>query len=71
MELSQIYQESLLDNKLEGVFHKHIELDTKGKMNGYKDRTLFHKIARYIYKIFRTIYVSVIFYFVPFLILLL
>ena len=42
-----------------------------GSSNIFRERPLFHKIARTMYKIFRAFYVSVIFYFVPFSVLIL
>ena len=42
-----------------------------GSSNLFRERSLFHKIARLTYKIFRAFYVSVIFYFVPFSVLIL
>jgi len=32
------------------------------------DRSLFHKIARIVYRLLRVIYVSVIFYLIPFVV---
>ena len=71
MELSRLYVERLKDNKLKDVMHhQDYRAKNKGSKIKFMERSLFHKIARIIYKFIRSIYVSVIFYFVPFYILL-
>jgi hypothetical protein len=51
------------------MFHEPLRLDKKGRYLKFSERSLFHKFARALYRFMRVIYVSVIFYFVPFLIL--
>lgn len=46
--------------------HHQYPAKNRGRDIKFKNRSLFHKIARVVYKFMRSIYVSVIFYFVPF-----
>ena len=69
MEVSNLYFESLIDNKLRKIMHHAPKLETKGRDIKFRDRTLFHKLGRILYKILRSIYVSLVFYFVPFAVL--
>ena len=66
VELSGMYFESLMNNSLKQVVHHPPKMEVKGKEIKWEKRTLFHKIARIIYKIIRCSYVSVNFYFVPY-----
>ena len=66
MELSKLYVERLKDNKLKAVMEHHYPAKNRGRDIEFKNRSLFHKTARIVYKFMRSIYVSVIFYFVPF-----
>ena len=66
MELNKIYLESLTDNTLKSVLHCHPVVEKKSKDIKFSDRSCFHKVARIVYKTSRSIYVSIIFYFVPF-----
>ena len=69
MEVSNLYFESLMNNKLKVIMHHAPKLETKGSDIKFMERSLFHKLARMIYKFIRCLYVSVVFYFVPFAVL--
>jgi len=69
MEVSNLYFESLMNNKLKVIMHHAPKLETKGSDIRFMERSLFHKLARMIYKFIRCLYVSVVFYFVPFAVL--
>lgn len=61
-----MYLESLIHNPIMEVVEKHPKIKVKGSDIKFSDRSCIHKIARVIYKILRSLYVGVIFYFVPF-----
>lgn len=67
MEIPKIYVESFTDKSLAGVVHNSITIEKKGKEISFFDRSLYHKVARFTYKLSRAFYVSLIFYFVPFM----
>ena len=69
MELPKMYYESLSDNKLKIICHEHYKRPKRGRHIEMKDRDWFHKIGRVNYRMLRSIYVSVVFYFVPFTII--
>ena len=71
MELPKMYFEALSDNYLRKVCHIHARNKWKCADLKFSQRTIFHKIARVLYKLLRGIYVSVIFYFIPFVVLFL
>jgi hypothetical protein len=68
-EVSEIYFEALASNNrmLWDIEPYLPEKETRGKDIQFSQRTCFHKLARFVYKIFRCFYTSVVFYFVPFL----
>ena len=69
MEVSNLYFESLMNNKLKVIMHHPPKLEKRGVDIQFNERSLFHKAARMIYKFIRCIYVSFVFYFVPFAVL--
>jgi hypothetical protein len=73
MEVSNMYFEALMNNKLKEVLHSHYAPKREKSIKDivWKDRSCFHKVARILYKIIRCVYVSLIFYFVPFLVVFL
>lgn len=71
MEVSNLYFESLMNNKLKVIMHHPPKLTKKGKDIEFRERSMFHKFARIIYKFLRCLYVSVVFYFVPFFVVFL
>ena len=70
MELNKIYLESLNDDKNHEILHYKPKVVIKGNSIKLKGRSCFHKVARIVYKVLRSLYVSVIFYFVPFAVIL-
>ena len=66
MEVSNMYFESLMNNKLKSVVHHRPDLINKTEDNVFSNRTRFHKFARLVYKFIRLLQVSFIFYFIPF-----
>jgi hypothetical protein len=71
MELNKLYFESLKDHNLKKVMHTHVLIERKGKHITFMSRSFFHKWARVTYKLLRSIYISFVFYFVPFYIIFL
>ena len=72
MELPKMYFEALADSAIkEVVHHYHPKRKNRGQDIKFTERTCFHRFARVIYKILRTIYVAVIFYFAPFVVIFL
>ena len=72
MELPKMYFESLSDNAMKGlVHHCKPKIVNRGKQIKFMKRSWFHMIARLTYKLLRAVYVSIIFYFVPFVVLFL
>jgi hypothetical protein len=69
MEISKMYFEALKSNKLKEMMHHRPHYEKRGRDIKFSDRNLFHKIARVVYKVLRALYVSVIFYFVPFIVM--
>ena len=67
MEIPKIYVESFTDKSLQSVVHNSVHIENKGKDISFWDRSLYHKLARIVYKVSRAFYVSIIFYFVPFM----
>ena len=65
MAMPKMYFMALHDNPLKEVTEQHLKLVNRGP-RALSSRTFFHKIARIIYKFSRALYVSVIFYFIPF-----
>ena len=66
MEIPNYYLESMGDNPILGVCHHPPTIDVRGSSIRFSDRTTFHKVARVVYKGLRSLYVSVVFYMVPF-----
>lgn len=71
MELSTIYFESLMDNKLKVIMHHPPKFEKHCRDIKFSSRSVFHMFARVLYKLFRCIYVSAIFYFMPFAVIVL
>ena len=68
MEIPKFYYEALGDNHIKSIFDHHVVIDKRGIDIKMEDRSLFHKFARVIYRTVRVIYVSIIFYLVPFVV---
>jgi hypothetical protein len=64
-ELQEVFFESMLQNKLVEMMHHPPKLENKEKIK-FMNRSFYHKVARVIYRFWRSIYVSAIFYFLPF-----
>jgi predicted nucleic acid-binding Zn ribbon protein len=71
MDVSNMYFEALKGNLLKEVLHHSPEVVKCGSTIVFRERTCFHKCARVLYKVLRCLYVSVIFYFIPFSVLFL
>lgn len=65
MEVSSLYYESLMHNKLKKIVHHTPEIRREDKIE-FKNKSLYHKIARLFYKLLKLFYVSIIYYFIPF-----
>ena len=70
MEVPALYFESLQGFKIRGIMDTPPKLVHRSSRIKFSDRSPFHKFARVFYKITRTIYVSIIFYYVPFAVIL-
>jgi len=68
MEIPKFYFEALGENHIKSVCHHPADVEKRGVDIKMSDRTLFHKIARVIYRLLRVIYVSTLFYLVPFVV---
>lgn len=68
MEISKMYLESLQGNALKAVLHHPPQRKFNGRDIEFSKRSFFHQCARIIYQLTRTIYVGVIFYYVPFIV---
>jgi hypothetical protein len=68
-EVTEFYYEALASNN--SMIHElpryYPHKQTRGKDIKFSERSCFHKLARIIYRLFRMLYASVLFYFVPFL----
>jgi hypothetical protein len=69
MEVSSLYYESLLHNKLTKIVHHPPKITNFNRDIVFADRSCFHKFARVFFKIFRAFYVGVIYYYIPFVII--
>ena len=69
MEVSNLYFEALMGFKLKGIMHDPPLNIHRSSNIKFEERPTFHKVARVVYKIIRALYVSLIFYFVPFLVI--
>merc|ERR1712046_175646 len=70
-EIPKLYFESMKgDEKLFEVFEHPILITKRGRDFKWADRSCGNKIGRLIYKTFRCIYISVVFYMVPFAVIL-
>lgn len=70
MEVSNLYFESLKQNPLKAVMHHPPVGDHRAGDIKFSERSCFHKLARILYKMLRTFYVGVIFYYIPFMVML-
>jgi len=68
MEIPKFYFEALGENHIKSIFHHPAIIEKKGIDISMSERSTFHKIARVLYRGLRVIYVSVIFYLVPFVV---
>ena len=68
-EVAEFYYESLAANNhlMHNFSQYYPHVETKGSDIKFSERSCFHKLARVIYRTFRLGYVSIVFYFVPFL----
>ena len=71
VEIPHIYMNSLVEDQLRvRVFenNKHLHVTNRGKyICFWNDRNLVSKIQRIVYRLHRALYVSIIFYFAPFI----
>jgi uncharacterized membrane protein YukC len=68
MEIPKFYFEALGENFMKSIFHHPSIIEKKGINIKMEDRNTFHKVARVVYRLLRCIYVSMIFYLVPFIV---
>ena len=67
-EVSEFYFEALKGNNiiLKGLEEFYPKFEKRGADIVFSERSGFHMVARVVYKVTRLIYVSCIFYFIPF-----
>ena len=73
VKIPHIYMDCLMDDKLKDkLFEDFTELQivNPGRDMSWEKRSLFNKIGRVVYRAHRALYVSVIFYFQPFLLVI-
>jgi len=66
MEVTSLYFESLIGVKIKKIMHHRPEVKLRSSAIPLASRSRFHQFARIFYKVLRTFYVSLVFYFVPF-----
>ena len=66
-----MYFESQMDNKLKVIMHHPPKFEKAGRDIKFASRSTFHKFARTFYKVFRCFYVSTVFYFMPYAVIIL
>ena len=72
IEIPHIYMGSLMDDHLKDrLFEQnaHLHVHNKSSTIPWSSRSMSNKLGKMIYRIFRILYVSVIFYFQPFLLM--
>jgi len=67
VNLGNIYYNSMADPQIKKLLRDPMKKTNKGRDIGMGDRDCFGKMARIIYKTMRAIYVSAMFYWIPFL----
>lgn len=66
MEIPKLYFEAVDYKNIKEVCHMHLNVDIRGRDIDFWARDWFHIFARCTYKFHRALFVSVIYYFVPF-----
>jgi len=69
MEVSSLYYEALLHNKLTQILHHPPKIVNFHRNMKWEDRSFFHKCARVFFKSLRALYFGVFYYYVPFAVL--
>ena len=70
MEFTKLYYESLVDFKLKELMEEPCHRPRAGKDIVFSERSCFHKFARIFYRLLRIFYVSVVYYFIPYSVVL-
>lgn len=70
MKVTSLYFDALMGFKIKKIMLKLPDVERRSKDISFASRSTFHKFARIFYKICRAFYVSLIFYFVPFAVVL-
>jgi len=68
MEIPKFYFEALGENHMKTIFHHPSVIEKRGVEIKMEDRNTFHKAARVMYRFLRVVYVSCVFYMVPFIV---
>ena len=68
IEIPSMFYNALADKAIKKVFEFPVQRKNRGRDIKFMERTTFHKCARILYKVFRSLYVSVLFYMSPFLV---
>ena len=70
MEFTQLYYESLSRFRLKAVMHEPVHRMRSGQDINFCERSCFHMFARVLYRVVRILYVSVVFYYIPYSVVL-
>jgi hypothetical protein len=68
IEIPSMFYNALADKAIKKVFEFPVQRKNRGRDIKFMERTTFHKCARILYKVFRSLYVSLLFYMSPFLV---
>ena len=66
IELPAMFYNALADSAIKKVFQFKVKRMNRGKDISFAKRSLFHKVARILYKVFRSLYIGIMFYMSPF-----
>lgn len=71
IELPKFYFEAMKEPELKTLMHHPLEVIRKGSLIKFNERPLIDKLERVLYKGLRICYTAILFYFFPFLIIML
>lgn len=74
VEIPHRYVDGLIDDKLKDLVFPHghhvLAVENKGREITFRSRTPTNKCGRFFYRAYRTLYVSFLFYFCPFIVIM-
>lgn len=69
IKLPDMYFQSFSNNELKKVCDEELKVVVRGRFLPFSSRSSLNKVARMVYRVLRTLYVSLIYYFIPFAVL--